>query len=224
MVITIDGPAGAGKSSVARRLAARLGAAFLDTGAFYRAATLAVLQQGPAEPNLADVAAIVRQARIEMEGTNILLDGRNVTVEIRTPEVTRSIKTVADNSAARQELSARQREFAKACGAEGEAWLVTEGRDQGTEVFPDARCKIFLTASPEERARRRQSQLFAAGCDVPFEQVLADQTNRDEEDRTRPVGALRIADDALVFYTDGLSEDEVVDQLVDWVRQALDPS
>jgi cytidylate kinase/pantoate ligase/cytidylate kinase len=222
MVITIDGPAGAGKSSVARRLAARLGAAFLDTGAFYRAATLAVLQQGPAEPNLADVAAIVRQARIGMEGTNVLLDGRDVTVEIRTPEVTRSIKTVADNSAARQELSARQREFAKACGAEGEAWLVTEGRDQGTEVFPDARCKIFLTASPEERARRRQSQLFAAGCEVPFEQVLADQTNRDEEDRTRPVGALRIADDALVFYTDGLSEDEVVDQLADWVRQALD--
>jgi cytidylate kinase len=207
MIVTIDGPAGAGKSSVAQALARRLGFRFLDTGAMYRAVTLAAIRRGV---DLADRDAVLRLAEglsIELADGRVLLDGRDVSDEIRAVEVTRLSQHVANHGEVRSLLVGLQRQTATV----GDT--VTEGRDQGTVAFPHAECKIFLTASPAERARRRQRDLHAAGQQVTFEQVLADQQERDQRDRNRPVGPLVQADDAIEVVTDGLTEEEVVDLL-----------
>ncbi len=183
MIVTIDGPAGAGKSSAARELARRLGYRFLDTGAMYRAVTLAAFERAI---NLADADAMADLAasiRVELADGRVLLDGRDVTSEIRKFNVTTAIHYAADNPAVRAQLVLWQR--AAAAGRD----VVTEGRDQGTVVFPNAECKIFLTAGEEERARRRHRDVLARGEDVPFNEVLANQRLRDQRDRTRPVGA-----------------------------------
>ncbi len=208
MIVTIDGPAGAGKSSVSRQLAERIGAAFLDTGAFYRSATLAVMRAQATGGTEQEIANIVALSTIEMRGNQILLNGEDVSSKIRTPEVTSLIRVVADNFAARRTLSQAQRQFAKR-----NPYLVTEGRDQGTEVFPEAECKIFLTASDEERARRRWEQLRREGRSISLEQVLEDQRRRDSEDRARAMGGLKVATNAVTLLTDGLTESEVIDQL-----------
>lgn len=215
MIVTIDGPAGAGKSSVARQVAERLGFEFLDTGAMYRAVTLGALRAGVALEEPAAVDQYTSTVRLDWYDNRIFLDGDDVTGEVRTPEVTAAIRYVADVPAVRQRLSQQQRRIA--AGRD----VVTEGRDQGSEVFPDAECKIFLTASAAQRARRRHHQLAESGQHVPFEEILAAQNKRDEEDEGRPVGGLRCAEDAVVIHSDAMSPQQVVDRAIEIVRQAM---
>ena len=216
MIVTIDGPAGAGKSSIAKEVAQRIGFELLDTGAMYRAITLGVLR---AELDLNDVGALVQYAaRADLQWSNrrVYLGGEDVSDQIRSPEVTAAIRYVADPPAIRQQLTEQQRRLAS--GRD----IVTEGRDQGAEVFPDAQCKIFLTASPEERARRRQQQLAASGQHLTWEELLTTQNRRDLEDRMRPVGRLRAAPDAVVISTDGLEQAEVLEKVLAVVRAAAE--
>lgn len=212
MIVAIDGPAGAGKSSAARALARRLGFRFLDTGAMYRAVALAALRRGHDWNRPEALAEQARSLAIEVEDRRVLLDGEDVTDAIRTSEVTAVTHYAANNPAVREHLVALQR---RAAGRDN---VVAEGRDQGTVVFPDAECKIFLTATPEERARRRMLDLERRGEAASFADVLAQQTLRDERDATREVGPLKIADDAVQVFTDGLSPDQVVDRLEELVR------
>lgn len=215
IVITIDGPAGAGKSSVARALARHFGFAFLDTGAMYRALTLACIRADVPWEDSAAVAQTARDAKVRFQGNHVLLNDEDVTRDIRTPIVATHIRHVADHPEIRRQLGAMQREL-----AQGQR-IVTEGRDQGTEIFPDATCKFFLTATPETRARRRHAELAPENPELSYEEVLAAQQRRDEEDARRPVGALRAADDAEIVSTDNLSQDEVVAKLAQIVQQRL---
>ena len=212
MIVTIDGPAGAGKSSAARELARRLGFRFLDTGAMYRAVTLAAKERGLDLTDADRLAQLVGEIQVELDGEHVLLDGRDVTREIRSFDITTSIQYAADNPAVRAQLVVWQRQ-----AAEGRD-VVTEGRDQGSVVFPDAECKIYLTADEQERAERRYRDLVGRGEQVTFDQVLDAQQHRDERDRTRPVGALLMADDAIEVSTSGLSPAEVVARLEEIVR------
>ena len=211
MIVTIDGPAGAGKSSVARKLASQLRFCFLDTGAMYRAVTLAALRGHWDFEDQAAVANATRPLKYEYQSEVVLLDGVDVSQEIRDPAVSRRIHHVADNPFVREILVQWQQQWA--VGKD----LVTEGRDQGTVVFPNAECKIFLTATDAERARRRWQELQNAGQLGSLQQVLNDQTERDRRDRERSVGALRQADDAVQVSTDGMSCDEVVAQIAQMV-------
>jgi cytidylate kinase len=212
MIVTIDGPAGAGKSSAARELARRLGFRFLDTGAMYRAVTWAAKVRGLDLADADALAQLAREIRVELAGDRVLVDGRDVTKEIRTFEITTAIQYAADNPAVRAQLVEWQRAAANSHD------VVTEGRDQGTVVFPQAECKIFLTADEGERARRRYADLVARGEDVSFDEVLSAQQTRDERDRNRPVGALVKADDAIEVSTNQRSPQEVVAQLEEIVR------
>ncbi len=203
MVIAIDGPAGAGKSSVARDVAARLGFTFLDSGAMYRCVALAALEAG-ADPD--DGEAVTRLAaglEVGFDGGRVLLGGRDVSAEIRTPAVTAAASRVSVHPGVRAAMVARQRALIEA------GPFVAEGRDIGTVVSPEAPLKVFLTASDEERARRRSRQ---SGEDV--EAVLAAQHDRDARDREREHGALRAAEDAVELDTTALSRDEVVARIV----------
>jgi cytidylate kinase len=212
MIVTIDGPAGAGKSSAARGLARRLGFRFLDTGAMYRAVTLAARERGLDLANPERLNELVHTIRVELAGDRVLLDGRDVTDAIRKFDIAAATHFAADNPVVRAQLVVWQR-----AAAEG-ADVVTEGRDQGTVVFPHAECKIFLTADENERARRRHRDLAARGEDIPFDEVLANQQLRDLRDASRAVGALVKADDAIEVSTDGLSQDEVIARLEQIVR------
>jgi cytidylate kinase len=202
MVVAIDGPAGAGKSTVARALARTLGFTYLDSGAMYRAAALAVLEQGGA------ASAAAERAEIRL-GERVVLDGRDVTDEIRTPEVTEAASRIAANPKVRAALARKQRELL----ATGD-W-VAEGRDIGTVVAPDAPVKVFLTADAGERARRRADEL---GADIKT--VLRDQALRDAQDSTREHSPLRRAPGAVELDTTGLSVDQVVERIVELVERA----
>jgi cytidylate kinase len=201
MVVAIDGPAGAGKSTVARALAHALGFTYLDSGAMYRAAALAVLERGGAASEAVESAEI-------RSGERVLLDGRDVTDEIRTPEVTEAASRVATNPKVRGVLARKQRELISS----GD-W-VAEGRDIGTVVAPDAAVKVFLTAAADERARRRAEEL---GADI--ETVLRDQALRDAQDSTREHSPLQVAPGAVELDTTGLSVDEVVKRIVELVER-----
>ncbi|HJT77937.1 MAG TPA: (d)CMP kinase, partial [Gemmataceae bacterium] len=176
MIVTIDGPAGAGKSSAAKALARRLGFDYLDTGAMYRAVTLAVLRAGLDPHDRAAVAALLPALRIDMPPGRVLLNGADVTGLIRTAEITAASGPIADNRAVREHLVALQRAVAR--GRD----IVCEGRDQGTIVFPEAGCKFFLEADPVERARRRQREMAARGEVCELEEVLRAQEARDRRD------------------------------------------
>lgn len=215
MIITIDGPAGVGKSSVAREVARRLGFHYLDTGAMYRAVTWLALQNGVDPADAAGVERLAKEMEYSTDGDRVLVDGQDVTTKIREPEVTRAVSIVADHPGVREHLVRLQREIA----SNGD--YVCEGRDQGSVVFPDAELKIFLTASPEERAKRRWLQLLDNGISVSYEQVLKEQVERDQRDASRPVGALRKAPDAIEVVTDGKSFDEVVEELVRLAQQSM---
>ena len=217
MIITLDGPAGSGKSTVARNLARRLGFTFLDTGAMYRTVALAGKRRGHDWSDAAGLARLAETIRIEVGDTHVWLDGEEVTSAIRGSEMNELVRYAADNPGVRAHLVALQRK-----AAEGRN-VVTEGRDQGTVVFPDAGLKIFLTAGPEERARRRLADLQARGEQVTLEEVLAKQNTRDDGDRRREVGPLVAADDAVEFITDGLTPDQVVDRLETMARQRMFP-
>lgn len=211
MIVTIDGPAGAGKSSVARKLAERLGFAFLDTGAMYRAVTLACLRAKVALSDAHATYEVAKGLTIRVEGTHLWVDGEDVTSEIRRTVVTQSIRAIADNASIREVMVQLQRAFA------AQRDVVTEGRDQGTVAFPHAECKIFLTATPEERARRRVRQLEELGATADYDEILSQQNQRDAEDESRSVGALRRADDAIEVLTDGCDEEQVLERLVEIV-------
>ncbi|HEY5315653.1 MAG TPA: (d)CMP kinase [Pirellulales bacterium] len=215
MIVVIDGPAGAGKSSAARALARRLGFRFLDTGAMYRAVVLAALRQKLELADAAALAALARSLEIVLTGDRVLLGGEDVTSAIRSADITALTYYAADNPAVREHLVELQRLAA------GQHNVVSEGRDQGTVAFPQAECKFFVTASPAERARRRMRDLEARGEHLAFDEVLAAQELRDTRDRTRAVGPLIPASDALEIWTDGLSPDEVVARLESIVRAKM---
>lgn len=213
MIVTIDGPAGAGKSTVARALALRLGYQFLDTGAMYRAVTYAALQAGIELSEANRVSEFSQQLQIELKGEAVLVDGKDVSQPIRTVEVTSLVHYVADNLAVRETLVHLQRLIASGCD------VVTEGRDQGTVAFPEALCKIFLTATAETRARRRLAELKSQGQSITLEEVRAAQEQRDIRDSQRDIGRLMKAEDAVEVNTDGMTVDAIIDLLESLVRQ-----
>lgn len=207
MIITIDGPAGAGKSTVARSLAARLDFEFLDTGAMYRAVAWSCLQQG-IELNDAEAAAEVAAGMtLQMQPDRILCNGQDVTAAIRTVEVSRAASIVAAAPGVRHEMVRLQREAARG------RRMVTEGRDQGTVVFPDADCKFFLTADPRERAVRRLKDLENQGQSASLDDVLMQIIDRDDRDRRRSIGPLVKADDAVEVDTTGRSVEDILADL-----------
>jgi len=214
MIITIDGPAGAGKSTVARALARRLGFRFLDTGAMYRAVALAGLRAGVDWNRPKQLAELADRLDIEVAGERIFLNAEDVSEAIRSWEVTALARHAADNLQVRRQLVLLQR---AAAGCDN---VVTEGRDQGTVVFPDAECKIFLTARAEQRAKRRLQDLQSQGEAATLDGVLAAQQKRDREDYSRPVGTLLRADDAVEVCTDDMTVDEVVDRLVSLAKDS----
>lgn len=203
-IIAIDGPAGSGKSTIARRLAARLGLQYLDTGAMYRGVTFSVLRRGLDPADTADVARIVADVELEVGLDTVLVDGVDATIEIRGPEVTRAVSLVAANPEVRREMVRRQREWAAERGGG-----VLEGRDIGTVVFPDAQLKVYLTARPEVRAERRSKEV----ADLSYEAVASDLARRDALDQGRETSPLAEAEDALVVDTSDLTIDEVVEAL-----------
>jgi cytidylate kinase len=207
MIITIDGPAGSGKSTAARALAGRLGFAFLDTGAMYRAVTLACLRNKVDVGDRQALSSLLDTLRIEIDGERVLLNGEDVSAAVRTAEVTRAIGQVADSTVVREQLVRLQRQFAQ--GRD----VVTEGRDQGTVVFPDAACKFFLLADLKERARRRQAEMQARAEEVTLEQTLQDMEKRDARDSARDAAPMKPAADAIVLDTTAMSLEEVVDRM-----------
>lgn len=215
MIVTIDGPAGSGKSSAARKLAKRLGFRFLDTGAMYRAVVLAGARQ-KVDWNDADrLAGIAATANIELVDDHVFLDGEDVSAEIRTVEITQLTKFAADNQKVRHILVDLQRKIA------GDYDVVAEGRDQATVAFPQAECKIYLTATEEVRAQRRYFDLVARGERVSLESVSENQRLRDRQDHERDFGGLRKAPDSIEISTDNLSPAEVVDKLEEVVRSRM---
>jgi cytidylate kinase len=218
VTIAVDGPAGTGKSSVSRGLARALHARYLDTGSMYRIVTLALLRNGI---DLADANAIAALAAdidlavgFDPDEDRSYLAGEDVSVEIRGDAVTKAVSAVSAVSAVRTRLVQRQREL-----ADGPGSVVVEGRDIGTVVLPEADVKIFLTASAEERARRRNDQNIAAGQPGDYAGVLADVQRRDHLDSTRAVSPLRAADDAVVVDSSDMTQHEVVAHLLDLVEQ-----
>ncbi|MAG94739.1 MAG: cytidylate kinase [Planctomycetaceae bacterium] len=216
MIVTIDGPAGSGKSSAARELAERLGFRFLDTGAMYRAVALHCLNLQIAADDEQSVASAATAARIEFVDERLLLDGRDVTAASRTAEVTEAASLVATYPAVRARLVDLQRNVSETAN------IVTEGRDQGTVVFPDAECKFFLTADARHRAQRRRDEMRARGEEeVSLEEMLETIRQRDERDASRTHSPLRRADDAIEIDTSTLTLDEVIAELESRARDRL---
>ena len=218
LIITIDGPAASGKSTVARLLAQKLGASFLDTGAMYRAVTLAAMQAGVDlndQEKLLDIAQTCNfQFSVEADKMIVCIDGIDVTEQIRSPEVTANARYIAAAPRVREKLVQMQKQFA----ADGQK-VVTEGRDQGTVAFADADVKFFLTADAGERARRRQADLKAKDNNQSLEQIQRAIEERDESDENRAVGPLKPADDAIVVDTTNLSIEQVVEKLLTLVKE-----
>ena len=220
MLITIDGPAGTGKSTVARKVAERLGFDFLDTGAMYRAVALEALRRQIDLNNARELGFVARHCRIAFDFGRrppmLLLNGEPVGPHLRGSEVTSAASRVAAAPAVRQQLVAQQQRIAAEHGN-----LVTEGRDQGTAVFPSAELKVYLDAAPAERARRRVAQLRARGEHASLENVLRDIHERDQRDSSRSVGPLAVPKDAAVIDTTNMSEDQVVDRIVELARARM---
>lgn len=217
--VAIDGPAGAGKSTVARDVAAALGYTYVDTGAMYRAVAYRALGAGLDPVRDADaigaLAAGLRFGFVDSaEGKRLLVDGEDVSEAIRTPQVGNLSSPVSAIPAVREHLVAAQRAMASSGGT------LMEGRDIGTVVLPGAQVKVFLTATPQERARRRQAQLADKGIRQDLDQILADIMERDHRDSTRAVAPLRPAEDAVEIISDGLEREEVVALICDLVRKA----
>jgi CMP/dCMP kinase len=208
-IVAIDGPAGAGKSTVARQLARRLGFAIIDTGAIYRSVALAARRAGIAWDDDEGLRRLLDAGLgLSFDGERVLLRGEDVTEPIRTPEITRGASVVSARPVVRQKLLQLQRDL----GHSATRGAVLEGRDIGTVVFPDAQVKFFLTASGDARAQRRHAELSEKGLQIPLEDVLADQQRRDKDDTERAISPLRAAPDAIGVDTTGLDLDEVVER------------
>lgn len=220
-VITVDGPSGSGKGTISHAVAKALGFHFLDSGALYRILAFAAQQKGIALDDEAALAALATQLDIRFpadgENDTVLLDGVNVGNHIRTEAAGAGASKVAALPAVREALLQRQRDFRQPPG------LVADGRDMGTVVFPDAEVKIFLTASAEERARRRFNQLKEKGKEFPFEEILTDIRARDERDSSRAVAPLKPAPDALQIDTTSLDIPTTVARVLDRVKNHLNP-
>lgn len=218
LVITIDGPAASGKSTVARRLAEKLGTSFLDTGAMYRAVTLAAVGAGVNMSDEAKLLQVLQKSNFrfftERGKMRVCVDGVDVTEQIRQPKITASARHTASAPKLRKKLVEMQRAFAA-----GQKLVITEGRDQGTVAFPDADIKFYLTADLSERAKRRQAELRATGCTPALEQIKQAIEERDKSDQNRAVGPLRPASDAIVIDTTGLSIEEVVEAALRYVEE-----
>ena len=222
LIITIDGPAASGKSTVARRLAERLGASFLDTGAMYRAVTLAAMQADVAMNDEEELLSVLDNREFEFaieEGKMaVSIDGIDVTEQIRGAEVTANARHIASAAKIREKLVQMQRQVVA-----GEEKIVTEGRDQGTVAFPNADIKFYLTAKPIERARRRQAELRAKGggesLEGSLEKIQRAIEERDKSDESRAVGPLRLAGHAIVIDTTDLSIEEVVEKVLCCVKE-----
>ncbi|MBO0694045.1 MAG: (d)CMP kinase [Acidimicrobiaceae bacterium] len=209
-IIAIDGPAGSGKSTVARAVADRLHMDYLDTGAMYRAVAFAAMRRGIDPTDTVPVARMTRDLELEV-AEKVTVDGVDATIEIRSPEVTRAASAVATNPDVRTELVRRQREWA---GVHGGG--VIEGRDIGTVVFPSADLKVYLTAAEDERATRRSKEML----ELHYDEVAADIARRDHTDSTREASPMAVADDAIRLDTTARSVDEVVESVVALARAA----
>jgi cytidylate kinase len=218
LIIAIDGPSGAGKSTLGRRLARELGLLYVDTGAMYRAVALACVEANVNARDAELVEQVAHRARVELSGDHdhlqVRLDGRDVTSQIRSEQISRLASVVSTIPAVRRELVRRQREM----GATG-AGLVLDGRDIGTVVFPRADVKFFVTALPEERAKRRYEQDHAKAPDLTYEETLAELNSRDTRDSTRHDSPLKIAEDAVVIDTTELSVEEVFARMLETIRE-----
>ncbi|HYP52371.1 MAG TPA: (d)CMP kinase [Pyrinomonadaceae bacterium] len=216
MIIAIDGPSGAGKSTLSRLLARELGLLYVDTGSMYRAAALAVIEAGVNTTDTRAVAEAVARARIQLEGDpdslRVSLDGRDVSEAIRAEQVTHVSSVISAIPEVRRDLVRRQRELGEAGG------VVMNGRDTGTVIFPDADVKFFLTARPEERARRRYDEERVREQSLSYDETLADINARDRRDSTRADSPLAIAADAVVIDTTDLSVEEVFRHMVEVAR------
>jgi CMP/dCMP kinase len=203
-VVAIDGPAGSGKSTVARAVAERIGLGYLDTGAMYRAVAFAAIRRGLDPDDAAEVAALARGLELSV-GESVRVEGVDATIEIRSPEVTRAVSLVAANPEVRTEMVRRQREWVAERGGG-----VLEGRDIGTVVFPDAALKVYLTADETERANRRSQEMLS----LRYDQVAADMARRDRIDSNRAASPLATAADAVEVDTTGMTIDDVVETVV----------
>jgi len=216
MIIAIDGPSGSGKSTLGRMLARELNLLYIDTGSMYRAVALATID-AEIDPNDTDaVAALASEADIDLEGDpdslKVLLNGREVTEEIRTEGVTAMSSVVSTNPGVRRAMVARQRKM-------GQRGAVLNGRDIGTVVFPDADIKFFLTAAPGERAERRFKEDSLTNSDVSLSQTMTEMIERDRRDSTRADSPLRVADDAIVIDSSGLTIDQVFARMMEHVHR-----
>ncbi len=216
MIITIDGPAGTGKSTAARRLAQQLGIQYLDTGAMYRADAWACLSKGEDPHDALAAAQVARETHVDIDDLCVRVDGVDVSQRIREPDVATAASIIAQIPEVRGVLVEQQRRIAH--GRD----IVCEGRDQGTVVFPEAEFKFFLTAAPAERARRRQDDLAGRQLYVPLEELLNQQQERDARDANRDVAPLKSADDAIVIDTTGLDAGQVVALLERHIRDGAD--
>ena len=218
MIIAIDGPSGAGKSTLGRMVARELGLLYIDTGAMYRAAALAVTRSGVSTQDSEAVAAIVADASINLEGDpdslRVMLDGHDVSDEVRNEDVSHSASLISTISEVRRALVSRQRML----GERGRG-AVLDGRDIGTVVFPNADIKFFLTAMPEERAHRRYEEVRLRERDLTFEDTLTDINQRDQRDSTREDSPLAIAEDAIVIDSTELSIDEVFEKMMKEIKE-----
>jgi cytidylate kinase len=218
MIIAIDGPSGAGKSTLGRMIARELELLYIDTGAMYRAAALAVIESGVSTMDERAVAEVVGRADINLAGDpaslQVMLDGRDVSQEIRTEEVSHSASVISTIPAVRRTLVNRQRELGRRAGG-----VVLDGRDIGTVVFPQADIKFFLTAAPEERAHRRYDEDRLKERDATYEETLAEINTRDRRDSTRDDSPLAIADDAIVIDSTEFSIDEVFARMLSAIRE-----
>lgn len=217
MIVAIDGPAGAGKSTVARAVADALGVGYLDTGAMYRALTLVALREGVPIDDGPALAEMAREHPVSLEngpaGVRVMMRGDDVTMAIREADVTAAVSEVAAHPEVRHEMVARQRQIM------GHGDWVCDGRDIGSVVFPEAEVKVFLTASVDERARRRHAELTARGERVDLRVIRDDVARRDHADSSRAASPLVVADGAVVVDTTGMGIDEVVGQIASMARE-----